>query len=875
MAAHDGDTARTHLEQARQAWRRGEIATAVQRADSAAALAAAGDPALALDALELGMSLLGLSGRGAEIEPWLCRAAGVAEAAGDATLRARAALLAGNVHLAARRMPEAIAQYDAARGFTTDHLLVARIDARRGMALLHAGAVGVAVSVLARARRVLQRDGTALEAAMAASNAGVASMALGRPHEAAAAYREALATLGAPGTAAPGFAAMLVDNLAEATLQLGAAREAYALASEACAAFAGLELAREHALASLNQARAAQEIARGCHARREYADGARWATEADAALQRAADGLRHVDDDEARAWLGLEHARLLLDRGETVAAGERAADTLATMGWEASDPRRAPLAALRLDAASQEGDSAAIREAAEALARCAPAGHSVWECALALADARTAGPAERAQVRRRLDAALAEARAAHHDLAFSHRAARDAPRLRPVDEIAIALALADGDIAGVARMATAAKAAPRPARRRTTTARAHRAAIDTAAMRLRLWTPADGADARAAAWTALEEAERRFAAGVVAHGAAESARTPCANAAPVSRRPRRGELLLDYVSDGHRLSVLAHSADGVALHPAGECAAVDATLRDWEDEAADAASLNPQARARFAATLDRRMGDLAVRMMDLVCPAALREAVARAHRGLWISPWGPVARVPWLALRPAASHAPLGARVPLALVGTNAFPHTDAPRGGDRALIVAPDAGLEGSRREARRLARAWPGAHVLAGRHATRDAVLTAMRRARVAHFACHGTFRRDDPAFSALHLHGGALTLHDLRHAGVEGRTLILSACDGAGRDDSADAVAGLAAGCLAAGAATVVAHAAALDDADAARFRAILDHAARRRRWPWAVRAAVRAAGDAHLPAAAWAHLHLLVAAHETGRPAARIC
>ncbi len=59
--------------------------------------------------------------------------------------------------------------------------------------------------------------------------------------------------------------------------------------------------------------------------------------------------------------------------------------------------------------------------------------------------------------------------------------------------------------------------------------------------------------------------------------------------------------------------------------------------------------------------------------------------------------------------------------------------------------------------------------------------AVAAALETARLAHVASHGTFRADNPLFSALELADGPLTVYDLERLSAAPRDMILSACDG----------------------------------------------------------------------------------------------
>ena len=50
------------------------------------------------------------------------------------------------------------------------------------------------------------------------------------------------------------------------------------------------------------------------------------------------------------------------------------------------------------------------------------------------------------------------------------------------------------------------------------------------------------------------------------------------------------------------------------------------------------------------------------------------------------------------------------------------------------------------------------------------------------LAHLACHGTFRSDNPLFSSLRVADGDLTVYDLERCRQLPRTMVLSACNAA---------------------------------------------------------------------------------------------
>ncbi|MFB4421459.1 CHAT domain-containing protein [Streptomyces sp. QL37] len=116
-------------------------------------------------------------------------------------------------------------------------------------------------------------------------------------------------------------------------------------------------------------------------------------------------------------------------------------------------------------------------------------------------------------------------------------------------------------------------------------------------------------------------------------------------------------------------------------------------------------------------------------------------------------------------------------------------PRPSPPDGDEGFLVVelsrTPGArALPGARAEARRLAELLPRPTVLSGERATRDAVLAALPRHRVAHFACHALTHPVFPALSRLLLHDHAsapLTVTELTALRVpHGELAYLSACE-----------------------------------------------------------------------------------------------
>jgi hypothetical protein len=94
-------------------------------------------------------------------------------------------------------------------------------------------------------------------------------------------------------------------------------------------------------------------------------------------------------------------------------------------------------------------------------------------------------------------------------------------------------------------------------------------------------------------------------------------------------------------------------------------------------------------------------------------------------------------------------------------------------------VTLAAGAGLDHSLSEVRALARVHPTATVLTPSKATVAAVAGAITGNRLAHLACHGTVRTDNPLFSSLRFKDGGLTVYDLEEVPAPPQWLVLSAC------------------------------------------------------------------------------------------------
>lgn len=134
-----------------------------------------------------------------------------------------------------------------------------------------------------------------------------------------------------------------------------------------------------------------------------------------------------------------------------------------------------------------------------------------------------------------------------------------------------------------------------------------------------------------------------------------------------------------------------------------------------------------------------------------------------------------------------------------------------------RGVLLAGGPDLSGATAEVTALRELHPHATVLVGADATAAAVLHGLAGAELAHLACHGEFRDENPLFSSLNLADGPLVVHELSGLRRAPRTLVLSACDSARcAVRPGDELLGLTAALLATGTRTVVAAVSPVDDA-----------------------------------------------------------
>lgn len=208
---------------------------------------------------------------------------------------------------------------------------------------------------------------------------------------------------------------------------------------------------------------------------------------------------------------------------------------------------------------------------------------------------------------------------------------------------------------------------------------------------------------------------------------------------------------------------------------------------------ASAAAARTSAELRLRTLRDRLLGPLGLAPCD----------------ELVVVPVGPLHGVPWAALHDAPVALSPAAT---AWVGTAARPAA----GGGTVLVAGP--GLAAAQEEVDALAAVHPRARVLGADRSAAADVLRALATADLAHLACHGVPRADNPMFSSLVLADGPVTVQQLHRAGAAPRRLVLASChSGADVAYAGDEVLGFVSAMLARGTAGVVASIAAVPDVE----------------------------------------------------------
>lgn len=189
---------------------------------------------------------------------------------------------------------------------------------------------------------------------------------------------------------------------------------------------------------------------------------------------------------------------------------------------------------------------------------------------------------------------------------------------------------------------------------------------------------------------------------------------------------------------------------------------------------------------------------------------------------LMIVPHAAMAALPFAALED--EHGCLAQRHQLALAPSARFAWRGLlrqPRAPARATVLGESTHLPHAAAEANAVASLFQTkAHL--GRDATITNVLALSGQSDVIHLACHAQFRRDNPMFSALHLHDGPLTVDRIEAHAWPPAIVVLSGCEtGLADSDPGDEMVGLVRAFLLGGASRVMASLWPVDDAVTADF------------------------------------------------------
>ncbi len=211
-------------------------------------------------------------------------------------------------------------------------------------------------------------------------------------------------------------------------------------------------------------------------------------------------------------------------------------------------------------------------------------------------------------------------------------------------------------------------------------------------------------------------------------------------------------------------------------------------------------------------------------------------------RPLLVCPTGALHAAAWSAM-PSARSRPI-AVIPALRVAVR--PRQPASTANPAVLAAGP--GLGGALSELDLLRRSYPKAAVFGHGEAHVERVLAALEGAPVAHLACHGHFRADNPMFSALDLTDGPLTVFDVEQLDRPPPVVVLAACDvGTSAVSAGDELVGLAAALLRAGTDSVIASLVPVPDEAVVEFMGDLHAGLVAGRSPANALAAARAALD----------------------------
>jgi CHAT domain-containing protein len=282
-----------------------------------------------------------------------------------------------------------------------------------------------------------------------------------------------------------------------------------------------------------------------------------------------------------------------------------------------------------------------------------------------------------------------------------------------------------------------------------------------------------------------------------------------------------GDALIEYAVQDDELFACIVTRDAITVRR---------HMARWSEvqEAQDAVRFQIDALRHGAAPVRQHLDSLTVRVerrltrLHALVWAPLAGLV-HGRRRLLVVPHGALGALPFAALHDG--QCTLAERFELALVpsarlalrGLHRRPGT--PRS---AIALGESSRLPHAEREALDVAALFAQGQAFVGDQATLATLGDHASKADVIHLACHAQFRSDNPMFSALQLHDGALTAERAEHLPLRPAIVVLSACETALADHGGgDEQVGLVRAFLVAGASRVVASLWPVDDQITATF------------------------------------------------------
>jgi tetratricopeptide (TPR) repeat protein len=273
------------------------------------------------------------------------------------------------------------------------------------------------------------------------------------------------------------------------------------------------------------------------------------------------------------------------------------------------------------------------------------------------------------------------------------------------------------------------------------------------------------------------------------------------------RRRLEGQVLVEYGSLNGRLLAAVLDARRTRLVQLGP-------LKPVHDEAN---------RLRFALRRLTRPGSPdAIEAVRASADFGLRRLTELLLHPLGLPEDAPLVVVPSATLQPvpwSALHA-----APVSIAPSASFWARTRQRpegiGGNVVLVAGPE--LPGAVAEVEAVRGLHQQPIVLAPPTSTVSAAAKALDGAALAHLACHGRLRADNPTFSSLLLSDGSLTLQELDLRGIAPHRLILAACDSAaGVSLEGDELLGFVSALIARGTAGMIASAVMVPDLEAVQL------------------------------------------------------